>query len=67
MLEPEIFRYLQDDNTDFERDALERVATDGQLVAYRHDGFWQCMDTLRDKRLLETLWREGRAPWKLWA
>lgn len=67
VLEPEIFRYLQDDNTNFERDALERVATDGQLVAYRHDGFWQCMDTLRDKRLLETLWREGRAPWKLWA
>jgi glucose-1-phosphate cytidylyltransferase len=45
---------------------MERLAADGQLVAYRHEGFWQCMDTLRDVRLLETLWAEGNAPWKVW-
>ena len=48
-------------------DCLERLAKDGQLTAYRHEGFWQCMDTLRDKRFMERLWEEGRAPWKVWA
>ena len=45
---------------------MERLARDGQLMAYRHTGFWQCMDTLRDRKLLESLWESGRAPWKVW-
>ena len=52
--------------TQWERDPLERLAADGQLMAYLHDSFWQCMDTLRDKRLLEALWDSGKAPWKIW-
>jgi len=66
VFEPAIFSYLEGDHSSLEADALERLATDRQLAAYRHDRFWQCMDTLRDKRLLESLWQEGRAPWKLW-
>jgi glucose-1-phosphate cytidylyltransferase len=61
--EPGVFDYLQGDETSLEADALENLAADRQLMAYRHDRFWQCMDNLRDKRLLETLWQEGRAPW----
>ncbi len=64
--EPAVFDYLEGDRTSLEADALERLAEDRQLVAYRHDRFWQCMDTLRDKRLLEGLWESGEAPWKLW-
>ena len=66
VFEPEIFDYLEGDESSLEVDALERLAADRQLAAYRHEGFWQCMDTLRDKRLLENLWQEQRAPWKLW-
>jgi glucose-1-phosphate cytidylyltransferase len=66
VFEPEVFEYLEGDHTSLEAHALERLAEDRQLVAYKHDGFWQCMDTLRDKRLLESLWREGRAYWKVW-
>ena len=66
VFEPQIFDYLQDDDTSLESDALEKLAVDRQLAAYRHDGFWQCMDTLRDKRLLEGLWHDQRAPWKVW-
>ena len=66
VLEPEIFNYLEGDHSSLEADALERVAADNQLAGYRHQGFWQCMDTLRDKRLLESLWHERRAPWKVW-
>jgi glucose-1-phosphate cytidylyltransferase len=66
VLEPEVFRYLGDDDSSLEVDALEKLAADRQLAAYRHEGFWQCMDTLRDRRLLESLWDEHRAPWKLW-
>lgn len=66
VFEPEVFDYLEGDDTSLEADALERLAADKQLVAYRHEGFWQCMDTLRDKRLLESLWSEGRAPWRVW-
>jgi glucose-1-phosphate cytidylyltransferase len=66
VLEPEIFRYLTDDQTVLERDVLEHLATERQLAAYRHEGFWQCMDTLRDKRLLESLWLSGKAAWKVW-
>jgi len=64
--EPGIFDYLEGDASSLEVDALERLAAEGQLAAYRHNGFWQCMDTLRDKRLLESLWHERRAPWKVW-
>lgn len=66
VLEPEIFDYLDGDDTSLEADALERLASEGQLAAFRHDKFWQCMDTLRDKRLLESLWNQGPAPWKVW-
>lgn len=64
--EPAIFDYLEGDQSSLEADALERLAADKQLAAYKHEGFWQCMDTLRDKRLLETLWQEPGAPWKVW-
>lgn len=66
VLEPGVLDYIEGDHTIFEREPLENLAKDGQLVAYRHSGFWQCMDTLRDVRLLESLWESGRAPWKAW-
>jgi glucose-1-phosphate cytidylyltransferase len=66
VLEPGVLDYIEGDDTIFEREPLERLAQDGQLVAYRHEGFWQCMDTLRDVRLLESLWEQGNAPWKVW-
>jgi glucose-1-phosphate cytidylyltransferase len=66
VLEPEVFDYIEGDNTAWEREPMERLARDGQLMAYRHSGFWQCMDTLRDRKLLENLWQSGRAPWKVW-
>jgi glucose-1-phosphate cytidylyltransferase len=65
VLEPQVFDYIDGDATMFEREPLEGLARDGQLMAYRHDDFWQCMDTLRDKRLLEELWQNG-APWRTW-
>lgn len=66
VFEPEIFSYLDDDQTILEREPLERLAADGQLMAFRHEGFWQPMDTLREKQLLESLWSTGKAPWKTW-
>ena len=66
VLEPEVLDYIDADETIFEHEPLERLAAQGQLVAYRHDGFWQPMDTLRDVRLLESLWQSGDAPWKVW-
>jgi glucose-1-phosphate cytidylyltransferase len=66
VLEPAVFDYIDGDDTQWEREPLERLSRDGQLMAYRHDSFWQCMDTLRDKRLLETVWQSGDAPWKVW-
>ncbi len=66
VLEPEIVNYIEGNSTYWEREPLEKLAFQGQLSAYRHDDFWQCMDTLRDVNLLEKLWREGSAPWKLW-
>ncbi len=66
VFEPAIFDYIQGDETVMEADVLEQLASEGQLTAYLHDGFWQCMDTLRDKRYLESLWQGGGAPWKLW-
>ena len=65
IFEPAFFDYLHGDDTVLEADPLELLARDGQLMAYRHTGFWQCMDTLRDRNHLEDLWRTG-APWKVW-
>jgi len=66
ILEPGAFDYLQERDCSLEIDALSQLAADKQLSAYRHENFWQCMDTLRDKRLLESLWDNDRAPWKVW-
>ncbi len=66
VLQPEIVDYIDGDSTLWEREPMENLAAKGQLAAYRHDGFWQCMDTLRDVRLLDSLWQEGKAPWKVW-
>ncbi|XXT11359.1 glucose-1-phosphate cytidylyltransferase [Sorangium sp. So ce367] len=64
VFERRALEYMTDDTTVLEREPLERLASEGQLAAYRHDGFWQPMDTLREKRLLESLWESGKAPWK---
>ncbi|MBI1280621.1 MAG: glucose-1-phosphate cytidylyltransferase [Anaerolineaceae bacterium] len=64
--EPGIFDYLEGDSTNFEAITLEKLAGVGQLMAYKHDDFWQCMDTLRDYRLLESLWQQANPPWKIW-
>lgn len=66
VLEPAIFDYLDGDSASLESGAMERLAAAGQLMAYKHDGFWQCMDTLRDKNQLEALWGKG-APWRVWS
>jgi len=66
VLEPGVFDYIDGDDTQWEREPLERLAKDEQLMAYQHTSFWQCMDTLRDKVLLEELWQSGNAPWKIW-
>jgi glucose-1-phosphate cytidylyltransferase len=66
VVEPGVFDYIEGDDIQFEREPLEGLARDGQLRAYRHDSFWQCMDTLRDKKLLAELWQRGEAPWRLW-
>lgn len=64
--QPEFIDYIADDSTVLEKGPLERVAQDGQLMAYRHEGFWQCMDTVREKEQLEKMWASGQAPWKVW-
>lgn len=66
VLEPAVLNYIKDDTIMFEREPLEKLANDGQLVCFKHCGFWQCMDTLRDKNRLEKLWESGNAPWKVW-
>jgi glucose-1-phosphate cytidylyltransferase len=66
VLEPSVFDYLKDDSTVWEREPLEKLAKDEQLSAYKHSGFWQPLDTLRDKNKLEDLWSKGNAPWKIW-
>ncbi|HEY2934570.1 MAG TPA: glucose-1-phosphate cytidylyltransferase [Acidobacteriota bacterium] len=66
VLEPGVFDFIEGDDTQWEKEPLERLAKDGQLMAYRHTSFWQCMDTLRDKRLLENFWQDGTAPWRIW-
>jgi glucose-1-phosphate cytidylyltransferase len=66
VLSPEALDYIKDDSTHWEREPLETLASQGQLIAYKHPGFWQSLDTLRDKIFLESLWSANRAPWKVW-
>lgn len=63
VFEPEVFDFIEGDATLLEREPLEQLAAEGQLMAYRHDGFWQCMDTIRDKEFLQSAWQSGKAPW----
>ncbi len=65
VLEPGVFDYIDGDETQFEQDPLEGLARDRQLMAYRHEGFWQCMDTPRDRRVLNDLWSAGDPPWRI--
>jgi glucose-1-phosphate cytidylyltransferase len=67
VLSPEVIDYIDGDDTFWERDPLERLAEEGSLAAFPHHGFWQPMDTLRDKVLLEDLWQSGKAPWRIWS
>jgi len=67
VLEPHVFDHIEGDDTVWEKKPLERLAEAGHLAAYRHEGFWQSLDTLRDKNLLEELWNSGKAPWKVWS
>ncbi len=66
VLEPGVLEYIEDDTTSFELDVLSALARQGALAAYLHDGFWQCMDTVRDLQLLEKLWLSGHPPWRVW-
>lgn len=66
VMEPDVFNYIDGDGTVLEKEPLERLAKEGELVAYRHSGFWSCMDTQRDHFKLEDIWAEGNAPWKVW-
>ena len=66
VFEPAVLDYIGGDSSSLEAEALPRLAAERQLAAYRHDGFWQCMDTLREKHLLESLWQSGKRPWKTW-
>jgi glucose-1-phosphate cytidylyltransferase len=63
---PDIFKYIQNDSTIFESDVLEKIALEGQLTSYKHDGFWECMDTLKEKNALNFLWSNNKAEWKIW-
>ncbi len=66
VLEPGVFSYISGDAMPWEAEPMERLAAEGELMSYRHEGFWQPMDTLREKHMLESLWASGRAPWKVW-
>jgi len=66
VFDPEIFRYIEGDGTQFEHEPLARLAADGELMAYRHESFWQCMDTLKEVKTLNELWAGGAAPWRVW-
>jgi len=67
ILEPEVFDYIEGDDTVFEREPLERLSAEGQLMAYRHHGFWQCMDNIKDLQVLRQMWDSGDAPWITWS
>lgn len=64
--DPKVFDYIENDQTVFEKEPLENIAKDRQLIGYHHEGFWKCMDTVRDRIQLETMWASGNAPWKVW-
>ena len=66
VLNPQIFDYIKDDKTIFEKEVLEKIAAEGELMSYQHTGFWQCMDTKLEQDILENLWKSGNAPWKIW-
>lgn len=66
VMNPGVFDYIEGDATVFEKEPLEKLASDGELMAYKHTGFWKCMDTQRDKQQLEALWQSDHAPWKIW-
>ena len=66
VLEPQVFDYIEGDSTTFEREPLEKLSEEGQLIAYKYNGFWQCMDTMKDKMYLEELLEKNKAPWKVW-
>ena len=66
VMNPQVFDYIQGDDTVLEKEPLENLARDGELMAFAHDGFWKCMDTQRDKMQLEAMWQSGQAPWKIW-
>ena len=66
VLEPEVFDFIEGDDTIFEKATMDRLVADGQLMSYQHEGFWQCMDTQYEHQLLEEMWEENRAPWKVW-
>ncbi len=61
-----MLEYIAGDQTPFETEPLERLAVEGELMAFKHEDFWQCMDTIRDLKLLESLWASGKAPWRTW-
>jgi len=66
VMEPSIFDYLEGDDEPFEKGPMERLVEAKELVGYTHRGYWQCMDTLREKQQIEALWEKGNAPWKIW-
>ena len=66
VLEPKVLDYIEGDNTQFEQDTLRRLAAEGELMGYRHASFWQCMDTVKEQKALDAMWRNGSAPWKIW-
>ncbi|NLA12838.1 MAG: hypothetical protein GX867_01145 [Tissierellia bacterium] len=66
VLEPAVFNYIKEDKTIFEREPLESLSAEEKLGVYKHYGFWQCMDTQRDKYHLESIWEKNMAPWKVW-
>ena len=66
VFEPKVFDYIDGDMTTFEKEPLNRLVAEKQLAGYLHRGYWQCMDTLREKQQIEKLWEAGKAPWKLW-
>ena len=67
VLSPKVLNYIKDDNTSWESEPLKNLAKEGELKMYNHNGFWQCMDTLRDKVYLENLWNDNKPPWKVWS
>ena len=66
VMNPQVFNYLKDDQTVFEQEPMQRLASEGELMSFYHDGFWQCMDTQREMKKLEELWQSKQAPWKIW-